>query len=99
MERVIKKYRNRKLYDTRESAYINLADIYKFARQGETFKVVDLGAGEGGVDITVETLLKAIIDADTTGGEAVTIGALMAVAKRGTLGSVLNSLTVSEGGI
>ena len=38
---IIKKYGNRRLYDTASSAYVNLDDIARFVREGKDVQVVD----------------------------------------------------------
>lgn len=53
----IKKYANRKLYDTSTSLYINLRDIPNLIRQGETVRVVDYSTGR---DLTTHTLVSAL---------------------------------------
>jgi polyhydroxyalkanoate synthesis repressor PhaR len=47
--RIIKRYSNRKLYDTEAKAYINLAGIATLIRQGKEVQVIDNTSGE---DIT-----------------------------------------------
>lgn len=39
--RIVKKYQNRKLYDTKDSCYITLEDIAKMVKRGEEVKVID----------------------------------------------------------
>ena len=39
--RLIRKYSNRKLYDTRESRYVTLERVAEFVRQGDEIRVVD----------------------------------------------------------
>jgi len=39
--RVIRKYNNRKLYDTRESRYVTLEQLAALVRQGEELRVLD----------------------------------------------------------
>jgi polyhydroxyalkanoate synthesis repressor PhaR len=56
---VIKKYPNRRLYDTSASRYINLEDIAGFIREGKDVQVVDAQTGE---DITRVTLTQIIVD-------------------------------------
>lgn len=55
--RIIKKYKNRKLYDTSIKKFITLSDIANFVKNGETVKVID----NLGNDITQEIFLKARI--------------------------------------
>jgi polyhydroxyalkanoate synthesis repressor PhaR len=57
--RVIKKYPNRRLYDTEKSAYITVADVLKIIRAGEEFQVVDADSGE---DITRSILVQIITE-------------------------------------
>jgi len=56
---VIKKYPNRRLYDTQKSAYITVADVLKIIRAGEDFQVVDAESGE---DITRGVLVQIITE-------------------------------------
>ena len=56
---VIKKYPNRRLYDTSTSRYINLEDIAAFVREGRDVKVLDAQSGE---DLTRVTLTQIIMD-------------------------------------
>ncbi|MCS6946520.1 MAG: polyhydroxyalkanoate synthesis repressor PhaR [Steroidobacteraceae bacterium] len=65
--RVIKKYPNRRLYDTAESRYITLADIRKLVVDRVDFVVQDKKSGE---DITRSILLQVIAEQET-GGEPV----------------------------
>lgn len=63
--RVIKKYPNRRLYDTEKSIYITVSDVLKLIRQGVEFKVVDAESGE---DITRSVLVQIITEQE--GGAA-----------------------------
>ena len=56
---VIKKYPNRRLYDTSGSRYINLEDIAGLIRSGKDVQVIDAQTGE---DITRVTLTQIIVD-------------------------------------
>jgi polyhydroxyalkanoate synthesis repressor PhaR len=56
---VIKKYGNRRLYDTSASRYVNLDDISAMVRNGTDVKVVDAGTGE---DLTRLTLSQIIME-------------------------------------
>jgi polyhydroxyalkanoate synthesis repressor PhaR len=56
---VIKKYPNRRLYDTSASRYINLDDIGELIRKGKDVQVVDAQSGE---DLTRVTLTQIIVD-------------------------------------
>ena len=57
--RVIKKYPNRRLYDTAESRYITLADIRVLVTSRVPFSVIDKKSGD---DITRTILLQVISD-------------------------------------
>src|SRR5271166_5933569 len=56
---VIKKYANRRLYDTSASRYINLEDIAALVRNGKQVQVVDASRGE---DLTRVTLTQIIVE-------------------------------------
>lgn len=62
--RIIKKYPNRRLYDTEQSRYITLADLQKLAEAGEDFVVKDATSGE---DITRMILLQIISEQESGG--------------------------------
>lgn len=55
----IKKYANRRLYDTERSCYITLEDLGTMVRDGRDFRVVDAKSGE---DITHNVLTQIIMD-------------------------------------
>jgi polyhydroxyalkanoate synthesis repressor PhaR len=57
--RLIKKYPNRRLYDTRTSTYITLAEIKKLVLAHEDIRVVDAKSDE---DLTRATLLQVILE-------------------------------------
>ena len=56
---VIKKYANRRLYDTSGSRYINLEDIAALVRNGKDLQVVDAKTGQ---DVTRVTLTQIIVE-------------------------------------
>jgi polyhydroxyalkanoate synthesis repressor PhaR len=56
---LIKKYGNRRLYDTSASRYVNLDDIAALIRQGKDLKVVDAKTGQ---DLTRVTLTQVITE-------------------------------------
>jgi len=62
--RLIKKYPNRRLYDTQTSAYITLADVKLLVLETEDFKVVEAKSGE---DLTRSILLQIILDEEAGG--------------------------------
>lgn len=59
MNRVIKRYENRKLYDTSERQYVSLEEIAALIRSGVDVQVVDNPSGE---DITTQTLTQVILE-------------------------------------
>jgi polyhydroxyalkanoate synthesis repressor PhaR len=63
-QRVIKKYPNRRLYDTDTSTYITLAEIKQLVMDSETFAVVDAKSGE---DLTRSILLQIILEEEANG--------------------------------
>src|SRR6202008_2669550 len=62
--RLIKKYPNRRLYDTKTSVYITLADVKKLVVEGAEFQVVDAKTGE---DLTRSILLQIILEEEAAG--------------------------------
>jgi polyhydroxyalkanoate synthesis repressor PhaR len=62
--RLIKKYPNRRLYDTRTSTYITLVDVKELVLKHEDFQVVDAKSGE---DLTRTILLQIILEEESGG--------------------------------
>src|SRR5215207_5368087 len=60
----IKKYANRRLYDTESSAYITLDRLATMIREGRDFEVVDAKSGD---DITHQVLTQIIVDEEARG--------------------------------
>ena len=60
----IKKYANRRLYDTQRSCYITLDDLGVMVREGREFRVVDAKSGD---DITHNVLTQIIMETETRG--------------------------------
>ena len=56
---LIKKYPNRRLYNTSSKAYVNLNDLAALIRQGEEIQVVDAKTGE---DLTRVVLTQIIVE-------------------------------------
>ena len=61
----IKKYANRRLYDTESSAYITLDKLAGMIREGRDFEVVDAKTGD---DITHQVLTQIIVEEEARGG-------------------------------
>jgi polyhydroxyalkanoate synthesis repressor PhaR len=62
--RLIKKYPNRRLYDTRTSSYITLADVKELVLEHAEFQVVDAKSGD---DLTRSILLQIILEEEAGG--------------------------------
>ena len=62
--RIIKKYPNRRLYDTEISSYITIEDVRQLIVDGENFEVRDAKSGE---DLTRQVLLQIIADQEQDG--------------------------------
>jgi polyhydroxyalkanoate synthesis repressor PhaR len=62
--RILKKYPNRRLYDTRNSSYITLADVKQMVLAGEDFEVRDAKTGD---DLTRSILLQIILEEESGG--------------------------------
>ena len=63
--RIIKRYANRKLYDTESSSYVTLHEIAGFVREGEDVQIIDNNSKE---DITNVTLAQIIYEEEKKGG-------------------------------
>ena len=63
---IIKKYANRRLYNTGTSSYITLDDLAKMTREDVQFQVVDAKTGD---DITHAILTQIIMEEESSGGE------------------------------
>jgi polyhydroxyalkanoate synthesis repressor PhaR len=61
---IIKKYANRRLYNTRSSSYITLEHLAKMTREGVNFQVLD---AKSGTDITHQILTQIIMEEESTG--------------------------------
>jgi polyhydroxyalkanoate synthesis repressor PhaR len=62
--RLIKKYPNRRLYDTQTSSYITLSDVKQLVLDQEEFKVVDAKSSE---DLTRQILMQIILEEEQEG--------------------------------
>ncbi|MDD2925513.1 polyhydroxyalkanoate synthesis repressor PhaR [Rhodoferax sp.] len=62
--RIIKKYPNRRLYDTITSSYITLSEVKSLVMKRESFEVRDVKTGE---DITRSILLQIILEEEASG--------------------------------
>jgi len=75
-QRVIKKYPNRRLYDTDTSSYITLAEVKRLVMDNEPFVVLDVKTGE---DLTRSILLQIILEEEANGSPMFTAPVLASV--------------------
>ena len=91
-ERLIKKYPNRRLYDTQTSSYITMADVKQLVLGNEDFVVVDAKSNE---DLTRSILLQIILEEEANGQPMFSSSALTQIiryyghAMQGMMGSYL----------
>ncbi|HBH27156.1 MAG TPA: polyhydroxyalkanoate synthesis repressor PhaR [Rhodospirillaceae bacterium] len=64
---VVKKYPNRRLYDTGQSVYVTLQDLRDMVREGVDFVVQDAKTGQ---DLTAQVLEQAAVDTSGEDGHA-----------------------------
>ncbi|MDE0118381.1 MAG: polyhydroxyalkanoate synthesis regulator DNA-binding domain-containing protein [Bdellovibrionales bacterium] len=86
--KVIKRYGNRKLYDTEQSSYVVLNDIAKMIRNEEEVRVID---NETKDDITSATLTQIIFGAEKKSSYSTPLDVLKSIIKKGD-GSFSNFL-------
>lgn len=70
---VIRKYANRRLYDTSKSSYVTIDDLTSMVRAGTEFTVVDSASGQ---DLTRVTLMQIMLDIETEGHDMLPIAVL-----------------------
>ena len=70
---IIKKYANRRLYNTRSSSYITLDHLAKMTREGIEYKVLDAKSGN---DITHQILTQIILDEEANGEQMLPVNFL-----------------------
>jgi polyhydroxyalkanoate synthesis repressor PhaR len=80
MPRLIKRYGNRKLYDTQESRYVTLEAIASFVKQGEEVQVVDNDSGE---DLTAVTFAQIILEEERRKNGLLPLPILRGIIQRG----------------
>jgi polyhydroxyalkanoate synthesis repressor PhaR len=84
---VIKKYANRRLYDTGRSSYVTLDDLCIMVKEGHDFAVYDAKSGD---DITRQVLTQIIVDQESKGENMLPVSFLRQVI--GFYGDSLQSL-------
>lgn len=91
-QRLIKKYPNRRLYDTQTSAYITLSDVKQLVLDLQDFKVTDAKSNE---DLTRSILLQIILEEEAGGTPLFSAGTLSQIirfyghAMQGMMGAYL----------
>ena len=70
---IVKKYANRRLYNTRSSSYITLDHLAKMTRDEVDFKVID---AKTGTDITHQILTQIIMDEESSGEQMLPVNFL-----------------------
>lgn len=70
---IIKKYANRRLYNTSSSSYITLEDLSKMTREGVEFQVLD---AKTGADITHSILTQIIMEEESNGEQMLPVSFL-----------------------
>lgn len=78
--RLIKRYGNRKLYDTLESRYITLEEIARLVRSGSDVKVID---NENGDDLTTITFAQIILEEEKRRSSLLSLGLLRELIQHG----------------
>src|SRR3954452_854516 len=63
---VVKKYANRRLYNTASSSYVTLVDLAKMIKEGGDFVVYDAKTGE---DLTRSVMTQIIVEQEQKGGQ------------------------------
>lgn len=77
---IIKRYQNRKLYDTQNSTYVTLDDIATMIKQGEDAKIIDNRTKE---DLTSVTLAQIIFEEEKKNKSLLPLAALRRVIQEG----------------
>jgi polyhydroxyalkanoate synthesis repressor PhaR len=86
--KIIKRYQNRKLYDTQQSCYVTLDDIAKMIRVNEEVMVID---NKSKNDITAATLTQIIFEAEKKASQYAPLFTLREIIQNGN-GSISNYL-------
>jgi polyhydroxyalkanoate synthesis repressor PhaR len=86
--KIIKRYQNRKLYDTQQSCYVTLEDIAKMIRANEEVMVIDNKTKR---DITAATLTQIIFEAEKKASEYAPLSTLREIIQHGN-GSISSFL-------
>ncbi|HZP40676.1 MAG TPA: polyhydroxyalkanoate synthesis regulator DNA-binding domain-containing protein [Candidatus Binatia bacterium] len=80
MPRLVKRYGNRKLYDTSESRYVTLEEIARWVRAGEEVKILENDTGE---DLTAVTFAQIILEEERRKSGLLSIPVLREIIQHG----------------
>ncbi len=78
--KIIKRYQNRKLYDTHESSYVTLDEIAKMIRNGEELRVIDNKTKN---DITASTLTQLLYESERKSNTRPSVALLKEIIRNG----------------
>ncbi|OFZ23941.1 MAG: hypothetical protein A2202_00080 [Bdellovibrionales bacterium RIFOXYA1_FULL_36_14] len=89
--RIIKRYQNRKLYDTHQSCYVTLEEIAQIIREGHEIQVID---NKSKNDITYQTQIQLLFDQERKSTKAGDVELLKRVirAEEGTFTGYIRSI-------
>jgi len=75
--RIIKRYSNRKLYDTKGSSYVTLLQIAEMIREGEDVQIIDNATKEDKTDVTLALIISEELRTKPRGIPLTTLKALI----------------------
>ena len=78
--KVIKRYQNRKLYDTNQSCYVTLDEIAQMIKNGDDLRVID---NKSKADITAVTLTQLLYESERKAKNAVPVDMLKEIIRGG----------------
>ena len=78
--KTIKRYQNRKLYDTHQSCYVTLEEISQMIRNGDDLQVIDNNSKN---DITKNTLIQLLYEAERKNPDPIPVGLLKEIIAKG----------------
>lgn len=94
MARLVKRYSNRKLYDTTESRYVTLDEIARWVRAGEDVKILE---NENGEDLTAVTFAQIILEGERKKSGILSLGLMRELIQHGEAALQNLAATVDRG--
>jgi polyhydroxyalkanoate synthesis repressor PhaR len=94
MARLVKRYSNRKLYDTTESRYVTLDEIARWVRAGEDVKITE---NENGEDLTAVTFAQIILEGERKKSGLLSLGLMRDLIQHGEAALQNLAATVDRG--